>query len=188
MSDDDETKPAKKRPKGDYAVGYAKTPDHSKFKPGNEIGKRGGRPKGRKNNATLIREILEFKIDMTLPGGTSKRVPLLHAATWKLAMKALVGDARAYAGIKQLAEQVGIVVSEPPPADEELSPDEAATFEIFLGSVAAEADLKRALLPKPVSAEKGVPGTVIRFPDRPTVRRVTFGEPTRGRGSQRTVP
>ncbi len=174
MSDDDEAKPAKKRPKGNYAIGYAKTPEHTRFKPGNEIGKRGGRPKGRKNNATLIREILEHKIEIKLPGGASKRVSLLHAATWKLAMKALSGDPRAYAEIAQLAVQVGIVTSEPPPADEELSPDQAETFARFRAALEAEVMARHAAGPSGPSAPEAH-AIVVSVPGRPTVRRVTFG-------------
>ena len=179
---DGKPRKAKQQPRGDYEAGYAKTPEHTRFKPGNEIGKKGGRPKGRKNKATLLREILEFKIEMNLPGGASKRVTELEAATWKMATKAVGGDARAFAEIKQLANQVGIEISEPPPPDEVLSAEEEETLRQFLATIEAGALAKRASDARPSSSIVPVPHpaadrapTVVAIPGKPTVRRVTFG-------------
>jgi hypothetical protein len=44
-----------------YQVGYGKPPQEHRFRPG-QCGNRKGRPKGSKNNATLLREILDRKI------------------------------------------------------------------------------------------------------------------------------
>lgn len=172
MTSDDEPKKGKQQPRGDYQVGYARTPEHSRFKPGNQIGKKGGRPKGRKNNATLLREILEFKIDMVLPGGTSRRVSLLEAATWQTATKALRGDARAYAEIKNLAGQVGIEINEPPEPDEALTAYEEETLAQYNAVIAAEAIAKHKSVAEAPSSSASC---VSRVLGRPTVRRVTFG-------------
>ena len=43
----------KKAPKGDYPVGYAKIPEHARFKPG-ECGNPNGRPLGSKNRPAVI--------------------------------------------------------------------------------------------------------------------------------------
>lgn len=169
-------KPPKREPKGDYSVGYAKTPEHSRFKPGNEFGKKGGRPKGSKNNATLLREILEFKIDMTLPSGITRRVTVLEAATWKTVTKALSGDARAYAEIKHLAEQVGIEITQPPIPDDDLTAEEATTLQHYKASIAAEALAKNA-----AERDQAANASVTPQADRPSVRTVVF--PPRGQMS-----
>lgn len=170
-----DSKKAKKRPQGSYDVGYAKPPERTRFKPGNKFGKKGGRPKGRKNTATQLREILEQKIEVTLPGGKTQKLTMFEAATLKVVAKALGGDARAYAVMMQLAEQVGIEVHEPPPPDEALATEEAAILDRFLATVAAEAVAEQAAatrIPPPQLSSK-----VQRVPGRPTVRRVTFGPP-----------
>ena len=47
----------------DYEIGYGKPPKKHQFKPG-QSGNRKGRPKGTKNTATLLREILDRKIEL----------------------------------------------------------------------------------------------------------------------------
>ncbi len=168
-------KMAKKQPQGDYPVGYAKTPEHSRFKVGNEFGKKGGRPKGRKNNATLLREILESKIEITAPDGVKKRVTMIEAATWQNLKKALSGDARAYAEVMRLAGQVGIETHAPSAPNEELAADEAATLALFHQAMEAEVLAKHGLpAATPPAPDDGSPA-VVSYPDRPTVRRVNFG-------------
>ena len=46
-----------------YRVGYGKPPKQHQFQPG-QSGNRKGRPKGAKNKATLLREILDRKIEV----------------------------------------------------------------------------------------------------------------------------
>lgn len=126
-------KPAseKKQPKGDYDVGYARTPDATKFKVGNQAARKAGRPAGRENNATIMKRIIDFKVSISLPGGRNRKMGLWEASAWKQAVKAAQGDTRAFREINDLAERFGIVLFDPEPIDDHLSDAEAQTVEDF---------------------------------------------------------
>ncbi len=134
----------KKQPKGDYKVGYGRPPDETRFKPGNEFGRRGGRPKGRKNDATLLKEIFDHKVEISIPGGQPQKTTMRHVMLWKLALRAATGtDTKAFNVITDYARELGVLALPPPPPPEHLAPDEAADLERFIQIVAAE----RGLLP-----------------------------------------
>jgi hypothetical protein len=59
-----------------YTVGYAKPPTASRFKPG-QSGNAKGRPKGRKNFKTLIRNAMTAKISIQ-EGGRNRQVSKLE--------------------------------------------------------------------------------------------------------------
>jgi hypothetical protein len=76
-----------------YEVGYKKTPQHSRFKPG-ESGNKKGRPKGNKSAYALLNEILNQKITFKESGQTvkiSKRAAMLT----QLINKGVKGDINA---------------------------------------------------------------------------------------------
>jgi hypothetical protein len=73
-----------------YNVGYGKPPKDSRFRKG-ASGNRKGRPKGRRNFATVLAEILEEKVVIT-DSGVRKTVTKLEAALKKLVNKAASGD------------------------------------------------------------------------------------------------
>ena len=73
-----------------YNVGYGKPPKHSRFRKG-VSGNRKGRPKGKRNIATVMAEILEETIVIN-DGGVRKRVTKLEAALKQMANKAVAGD------------------------------------------------------------------------------------------------
>lgn len=56
-----------KKPKKPYEVGYGKPPKATRFKPG-QSGNKKGRPKGSKNNATLLNLELDKRITITENG------------------------------------------------------------------------------------------------------------------------
>src|SRR5437588_7209701 len=91
--DDDESKKPKK-PRSDrrksYDIGYGRPPKQYQFKPG-ESGYPAGRPKGAKNQATLLHDILHRKITI-LDRGRKRSVPLIEAMLLKFAEGALKGD------------------------------------------------------------------------------------------------
>jgi hypothetical protein len=58
---------ARGRGKGDYRVGKYRPPPESRWKPG-QSGNPKGRPKGRKSNATMLREILDRKLKVSVEG------------------------------------------------------------------------------------------------------------------------
>ena len=77
-----------------YEVGYGRPPIKHQFQPKNKMGK--GRPKGRKNEATIINEVLQRRITLTENGKPSR-------VTWEEAMwtqqgrQAVRGDHKATA-------------------------------------------------------------------------------------------
>lgn len=69
-----------------YDVGYRKPPKRSRFQQGSSGNPR-GRPRGKRNIATVLTEVLEEKIVIT-DGGVRKRVTKLEAALVRLVDKA----------------------------------------------------------------------------------------------------
>ena len=59
----------KRQPTGDYTVGYARPPVHSQFVPGN---RGGGRKKGSKSQATIMRKELDAKKMVRIDGRSVK--------------------------------------------------------------------------------------------------------------------
>jgi hypothetical protein len=76
-----------------YDVGYSKPPREHRFQPG-KSGNPKGRPKGAKNTATLLRELLDRKVEMR-SGGILRRVSLREAMLTRFAEAALKGDTKA---------------------------------------------------------------------------------------------
>lgn len=67
------------QPQRDYEVGYGKPPEHSRFKKG-QSGNPSGRPKGSKNLATVLNEVLSERVTLTengKPRRLAKRVMLM---------------------------------------------------------------------------------------------------------------
>jgi Family of unknown function (DUF5681) len=77
----------------DYDVGFRKPPRHTRFVKG-QSGNPHGRPKGKRNWATVLHSILEKKVTV-VENGRSKEVTKLEAATTQLANKAAGGDTNA---------------------------------------------------------------------------------------------
>lgn len=80
----------KKKPVGDYEVGYGKPPNHTKFKKGHSGNPR-GKPKGKKSLKTILAEELLSPMTINLSGksvtGTRQRLILQT-----LTARAAVGD------------------------------------------------------------------------------------------------
>ncbi|WP_339952221.1 DUF5681 domain-containing protein [uncultured Albimonas sp.] len=83
----------KKKPQGDYEIGYARPPAESRFKPG-QSGNSKGRPKGSKNLSSILEDSLFGPVPVTI-GGRSTTVPAIEAIMLRLRIKALEGDLRA---------------------------------------------------------------------------------------------
>jgi hypothetical protein len=75
-----------------YTVGYGKPPKAHRFRPG-QSGNRRGRPKGAKNTATLLREILDRKIEVRT-GTTVRKISVREAILTRFAESALKGDSK----------------------------------------------------------------------------------------------
>jgi Family of unknown function (DUF5681) len=83
----------------DYSVGYGKPPRKHWFQPG-QSGNPRGRPKGAKNTATLLREILDRKIEVRT-GGTPRKITVREAILTRFAESSLKGDTKAAAFLMQ---------------------------------------------------------------------------------------
>ena len=76
-----------------HEIGYKNPPKHTQFRPGIS-GNPSGRPKGRRNVATVVRRTLEEKVIIN-ENGIRKTVTKLEAAIKQLANKAVSGDLNA---------------------------------------------------------------------------------------------
>jgi hypothetical protein len=79
-------------PGASYRVGYGKPPRQHQFQPG-QSGNSKGRPKGAKNTSTLLREILDRKIEVRT-GATARKVSVREAILIRFAESALKGDTK----------------------------------------------------------------------------------------------
>lgn len=78
-------------------VGYGKPPKAYRFKPG-QSGNPSGRPKGVKNEITIMRELLGQKVTITVRG-RPKRITLLEALHRRALEDGLKGDLKSIAFI-----------------------------------------------------------------------------------------
>jgi hypothetical protein len=88
-------------------VGYGRPPVEHQFKPGQSGNKR-GRPKGSKNEATILNELLSRKININQNGKT-RRISVLEGMFLKFAEDALRGNPKSAAFLlsrKQLIESI----------------------------------------------------------------------------------
>jgi hypothetical protein len=81
-----------KRPVSDYKVGYGRPPKHTRFKPG-QSGNSKGRPKGRKNNRNIVREIAERQVTF-LENGRRRTMSVREALFQILILGALKPEAK----------------------------------------------------------------------------------------------
>ena len=107
-------------------VGYGRPPKEHRFKSG-ESGNRRGRPKGSKNEATIIEDLLSRKIEVR-ENGKARRISLLEAILLKFAEDALRGNAKSAAFLLNRRLLVG---SSEQPANAELDTDDREILEIY---------------------------------------------------------
>ena len=90
-----------------YAVGYAKPPSRSRFRPG-QSGNVKGRPRGRKNLKTLIKQAMTATI--TVQEGTSGRqVTKLEGVVLRQLQNALKGNDRSAMAVIKMANEIGLL-------------------------------------------------------------------------------
>jgi hypothetical protein len=82
-----------------YRVGYGRPPKDHRFQPG-QSGNRKGRPKGAKNTVTLLREILDRKVEVRT-GSTVRKISVREAILTRFAEFALKGDTKSAAFLLQ---------------------------------------------------------------------------------------
>jgi hypothetical protein len=101
-------------------VGYGRPPVEHQFKPGQSGNKR-GRPKGWKNEATILDELLSRKININQNGKT-RRISVLEGMFLKFAEDALRGNPKSAAFLlsrKQFIESIEQPAAAAPDADEQ---------------------------------------------------------------------
>jgi hypothetical protein len=131
MTKQDDDRPAKRNPirrlriEDDEEVGYGKPPKAHRFKPG-QSGNPGGRPKGVKNESTIMRELLGQKVGISHRGKT-KRITLHEALYRRVLEDGLKGSLKSIAFL--LARHAH--ASADPAATDQLSPDDQAIIEAF---------------------------------------------------------
>ena len=95
----------------DDRVGYGRPPKHTIWQPGRSGNPR-GRPKGRRNIATIIREQAMQLITVTV-GGRRRKMPRYAALLYQQWAEALKGNAKAWVAIQQAVRDAGLLVGAP---------------------------------------------------------------------------
>jgi len=175
------------KPPGHYEVGYRRPPKETRFKPGNQAARKGGRPKGRKNIATTVKEVASYRFFITMPDGASKKVTFWEAGFWNIAMKG-VKNVKEWMAFTAVLEKHGIALPQPEPIDGPVTEDERAMAERYFTGWARQnpawaIPLLRKLeadAPQPPPTRNGLP-----VEGRPTVRRIFFGAETRSTSANR---
>lgn len=98
---------AKKDDDSAYEIGFGKPPEHSRFRKGLS-GNPKGRPKGRRNLATVLERSLQEKVVIN-ENGVRRTVTKLEAAVKQLVNKAAAGD---LAALRQLTALAGSVAEQ----------------------------------------------------------------------------
>ena len=106
-------------------VGYCKPPSEQQFKPG-KSGNPKGRPKGAKNESTILDEILSQKIEYR-SGGRVRKISVLKGILLSMADGALKGNTKNATFI--LNRYAAMVSGELPPQD--LGDDDREVLEAF---------------------------------------------------------
>jgi hypothetical protein len=75
-----------------YEVGYARPPKKTQFKPG-QSGNPKGRPKGAKNEATILKGILNRRLEIR-EAGRARKISVLEAMLLKFTEDALKGNTK----------------------------------------------------------------------------------------------
>lgn len=105
------------------SVGYGQPPLASRFKPGTS-GNPKGRPKGRKNLRTLIKEAMTANI-LIQEGQKSRRVSRIEGVVLRQLQSALKGSDRAALAVIKMAHQLRFLEdSESNASETALSPEE----------------------------------------------------------------
>jgi hypothetical protein len=116
-----------------HQVGYGKPPRQHQFQPGRS-GNPKGRPKGSKNESTILREILQHKIGIRGANGRVRKISVMEGIHRKVADDALKGDIKAAAFL--FNRYAALVSGELQPQD--MSDDDRAVLEAFAKQAAAQ--------------------------------------------------
>jgi hypothetical protein len=116
-----------------YDVGFGKPPRDHQFKPG-QSGNRRGRPKGSKNSATILNELLQRKIEVR-EGGRLRKITIHEAVLRRILEDSLKGNIKSAAFLlNRLNSSPGDDVS---PG---ISEDDQAVLDAFVQSLQPKPD------------------------------------------------
>lgn len=120
------------------AVGYGRPPRAHQFKPG-QSGNPKGRPKGAKNEATILYELLHRKIPIR-EGGRTRKITVLEAILLRFTEDSLKGNTKSAAF---LLNRHGTLVSGEPQRTE-FNEDDQEILEAFAERLMAQRSTKKA--------------------------------------------
>jgi hypothetical protein len=120
-----------------YETGYGKPPKQHQFKPG-QSGNPRGRPKGAKNTATIIDEILNRKVRVRT-GDTVRKMTVLEAMLTGFADHGLKGDTKSAAFLLDRKERAQAAGDQ---ANMETTPDEQEIIKFYLEKHKTKGDMK----------------------------------------------
>ncbi|MEH2499837.1 hypothetical protein V1294_006316 [Bradyrhizobium sp. AZCC 1678] len=110
----------------DDEVGYGKPPRSHQFKSG-QSGNPKGRPKGSKNESTILKEVLNEKLSLRQSNGRIRKIPVLEGIHRKQTELALKGEVKS--AVFVLNRYAALVSGELQPED--LSEDDRAVLDAF---------------------------------------------------------
>ena len=87
----------------DYEIGYGKPPERTRFQKGRS-GNPSGRPKGGRNNRSVVREVIDRKVSLR-ENGRTRRVTVFEALVESMVSKALHGSMNDQIKLIQLIEK-----------------------------------------------------------------------------------
>lgn len=122
----------KRKPTGDYAVGYAKPPMSGQFQPGRS-GNASGKRTGTKNAKTVAADVF-FRRKVSLSdGGKTRKVTVFEGMLLRVAERALnKGDPRALLAALSVMQRTGILTEQEAKAiQDSLSPDDQKLLDAF---------------------------------------------------------
>lgn len=122
---------------GNYAVGYRRPPKESQFKPG-QSGNPKGRPKGAKNEATILHTIFNRQIEMR-EGGRVRKVSVLEGMLLRFTDDALKGNPKSAAFLLNRYR----LTEGPAPATGDLDEDDRAIFDALMQDLEAKLEKKK---------------------------------------------
>jgi Family of unknown function (DUF5681) len=126
----------------DYAVGYGRPPQQSRFRPG-QSGNPAGRRKGVRNLSTDVQRTLRVPVKVK-EGGRTRKISMQEGALMRLREKALQGDARALDRLLELAHRFNNDAGGPQQA---LSVDDQGILAAYAAEVTATAMTSQAAEP-----------------------------------------
>ena len=125
----------KRRPKGDYQVGYCRPPAEYRFRPGQSGNPTGERNASRiKSAADELKELAATKVTIR-DGDKARKVSLPMANLLAHAMKGAKGDARSSELFLKHAEKMGVLDSELSNDDRAAPANEVRPSELLLKNV-----------------------------------------------------